>query len=491
MIFNSLTFLLFFVVVFLIYWLPLKNTTRGQNIFLLLASYFFYGYADWKMLSLIIVMTLYTWASGLMIAKCTKKEAEGLRGGQNILFASKFWITLNIVLDLGVLALFKYYNFFVNEIGYIFGVSTESFLLRFAMPLGVSFFTFRLMSYVIEIYRGRYEPTKDIVAFGAYVAFFPCLLSGPIDRPTFIKQLQAKREFNYDQAVDGCRQILWGLFKKVVVADNCAIYVDQVWGDIPHQSGSTLVLAAVLYLFQIYADFSGYSDMAIGVGKLIGFKIADNFKFPLFALNIADYWRRWHITLTSWLTDYVFMPLNIKFRDWGNLGMILSIIITFVLIGMWHGANWTFALFGLYHGLLYIPLILSGAFFKKAKLKTNKLGLPVAKDFGRMVLTFVFVVIGLILFRADSVGKAWEYVCGICDGSLLSIPWLDSQIYYIPQFSFIIAMMVVEWLQRNKQHGLVLDGIKSKIVRYGIYALLIVLMLWVGGQAETFIYFQF
>lgn len=482
MVFNSLIFLAFFSVVFLIYWYPLKNTTKGQNIFLLLASYFFYGYADWKMLPLLIGATVifYYLGKGIATAKSEKRS---------------YWLTtLGVVLGVGTLLYFKYFNFFIESFATLFeicGLHTNLHTFNIIMPLGISFFTFRLLSYVIDIYRGKFEPTNDIVAFGTYVAFFPCLLSGPIDRPTFINQLKASRTFEYDKAVDGCRQILWGLFKKVVVADNCATYVDQVWGNIGSQSGSTLVLAAVLYLFQIYADFSGYSDIAIGVGKLLGFKIADNFKFPLFALNIADYWRRWHITLTQWLTDYVFMPLNIKFRDWGNWGMILSIVITFVLIGMWHGSNWTFALFGLYHGLLYIPLILSGAFFKKAKLKTNKLGLPVAKDFGRMILTFFLVVIGLILFRADSISQAWEYVSGICSKSIFNAPYLINRIYYLPQAFFIILMMSIEWIQRKNDHGLVLDTVHSKFLRYCIYVGFVILMVWVGGKAETYIYFQF
>lgn len=482
MIFNSLTFLLFFAVVFLIYWFPLKNTTRGQNIFLLLVSYFFYGYADWKMLPLLIVATLIFYYLGKAIARA-KSEKQG------------YWLTFaGVALGVGTLLYFKYFNFFIESFASLLnavGLHANLHTFNIIMPLGISFFTFRLLSYIIDIYRGKGQPTDDIIAFGTYVAFFPCILSGPIDRPAFIKQLQAKREFNYDQAVDGCRQILWGLFKKVVVADNCATYVDQVWGNIAHQNGSTLVLAAILYSFQMYADFSGYSDMAIGVGKLIGFKITKNFNYPFFALNVADFWRRWHMSLTSWLTDYVFMPLNIKFRDWGNWGMILAIIINMVVVGMWHGANWTFAVFGLYHGLLFVPLILSGAFFKKAKIQTNKLGLPVLKDFGRIVLTFMLVTIGLMIFRADNVPQVWEYICGICDKSLLSTPWLMTKIYYIPQFIFIVLMLVAEWLQRKQEYVLAIDNIPSKTLRYSIYGLLVILLLWVGGQAETFIYFQF
>ena len=482
MIFNSLTFLLFFVAVFLIYWFPLKNTTRGQNIFLLLASYFFYGYADWKMLPLLIVATLIFYYLGKAIAGA-KTEKHG------------YWLTfVGVALGVGTLLYFKYFNFFVESFASLFnavGLHANLHTFNIIMPLGISFFTFRLLSYIIDIYRGKGQTTDDIIAFGAYVAFFPCILSGPIDRPAFIKQLQSKREFDYNQAVDGCRQILWGLFKKIAVADSCAIYVDRVWGDIAHQNGSTLIFAAILYSFQMYADFSGYSDMAIGVGKLIGFKIADNFKTPFFALNIADYWRRWHITLTSWLTDYVFMPLNIKFRDWANWGMILAIIINMVLVGLWHGANWTFAAFGLYHGLLFVPLILSGSFMKKSKLQTNRFGLPILKDFGRMVLTFTLVNIGLILFRAPSISVAWDAGCTICSRTLFAAPYM----LFAQDMAFmatgILVMIGVEWRQRNEAHGLVLNRMTSRVLRYVIYIVLITMILWKGDSGDAFIYFQF
>lgn len=479
MIFNSLTFLLFFIAVFLIYWFPLKNTTRGQNIFLLLASYFFYGYADWKMLPLLIVATLIFYYLGKAIAGA-KSEKQG------------YWLTFaGVALGVGTLLYFKYFNFFIESFASLFnavGLHANLHTFNIIMPLGISFFTFRLLSYIIDIYRGKGQPTDDIIAFGTYVAFFPCILSGPIDRPAFIKQLQAKREFSYDQAVDGSRQILWGLFKKIVVADNCAIYVDQVWGDIAHRSGSTLVLAAILYSFQMYADFSGYSDMAIGVGKLMGFKIAKNFKYPFFALNVADFWRRWHMSLTSWLTDYVFMPLNIKFRDWGNWGMILAIIINMVVVGMWHGANWTFAVFGLYHGLLFVPLILSGAFFKKAKIQTNSIGIPVLKDFGRMVLTFMLVTIGLMIFRADNVPQILDYVCRICNSSILAIP--ETMSLWIPVIMISITMMI-EWMQRDKQYGFEISGLNT-IARYALFILFFLLIVFFYPQTQSqFIYTQF
>ena len=484
MVFNSLIFLAFFTVVFLIYWFPLKNTTKGQNIFLLMASYFFYGYADWKMLPLLIGATVifYYLGKGIASAKSEKQS---------------YWLTfLGVVLGVGTLLYFKYFNFFIESFAALFeacGLHSNLHTFNIIMPLGISFFTFRLLSYVIDIYRGKFEPTNDIIAFGTYVAFFPCLLSGPIDRPTFINQLKSARTFDYDKAVDGCRQILWGLFKKVVVADNCATYVDQVWGNIDSSSGSTLVLGAILYSFQMYADFSGYSDMAIGVGKLLGFKIAKNFNYPFFALNIADFWRRWHMSLTTWLTDYVFMPLNIRFRDWGNFGMILAIIINMVVVGMWHGANWTFAVFGLYHGLLFVPLIISGAFFKKAKMTTNKLGLPIVKDLGRMVLTFTFVTIGLMIFRADSIGQFREYVISIFRQGVLSFPYYDSITYFAPLVVSLSIMMLVEWCNRKLEHGLAVnDAISLQWTRHLLYWGLIMYIFYFGKFGyNQFIYFHF
>lgn len=479
MVFNSFIFLGFFIVVFLIYWILLKNTTKGQNIFLLLASYVFYGYADWRMLQLLIVATLifYFLGKGIAIAKSEKQS---------------YWLTtLGVVLGVGTLLYFKYFNFFVESFTQLFetcGLHTNLHTFNIIMPLGISFFTFRLLSYVIDIYRGKFEPTKDIIAFGTYIAFFPCLLSGPIDRPTFINQLKTARTFEYDKAVDGCRQILWGLFKKVVVAENCATYVDQVWGNIGDSSGSTLLLAAILYAFQMYTDFSGYSDMAIGVGKLLGFNITKNFNYPYFALNIADFWRRWHISLTSWLTDYVFMPLNIKCRDKGNWGIIFAIVINFVLCGLWHGANWTFVLWGLYHGLLFVPLILSGAFFKKTKLRTNKFGLPVAKDFGQMLLTFALVVFGLIIFRAPSIAEAWNYIIQGCSITLFSMPQFMAGLK-LTLFS-IAVLLIFDWIHRDKEHALQITNY-SIWFRCGIYYALVLFLLEYGHHSQSFIYFQF
>jgi D-alanyl-lipoteichoic acid acyltransferase DltB (MBOAT superfamily) len=283
------------------------------------------------------------------------------------------------------------------------------------------------------------------------------------------------------------------MFKKMVIADNISIVVKEIWEFQDTLSSSTLIVGAILYSFQMYADFSGYSDMAIGVGKLLGFRITENFRYPFFAKNIAAFWRNWHISLTSWLTDYVFMPLNVKYRNWRNWGTILAIIITFVLIGLWHGANWTFAVFGLYHGLLFIPLMLSGAFFKKTKLKTTKLGLPTFLDFFKMLGTFLLVTLGLIIFRADNIGQAYTYISNSFSSSILSIPKIVgyANITMILTFVFIIILLVYEWRNRDKEYGLEISH-KKIGWQYFHYAFMMFMIYFLGSSdTSSFIYFQF
>ena len=315
MLFNSIEYLFFLPIVFLIYWaigyarINDSLKLRLQNAFVVIASYVFYGWWNWRFLLLIAFTSFCSWGSGLLIAKRARNDAECLRGGQNVAFASRFWLIANIVLNLGILATFKYYDFFVSEFGQLFVVSTDSLLLRIILPVGISFYTFQALSYSIDVYRGNIKPTKDIIAFFAFISFFPQLVAGPIERATnLLPQFLHNRKFTYEQGVDGMRQILWGLFKKIVVADNCAMYVDQVWATYDTQSGSTLLLAAVLFTFQIYGDFSGYSDIAIGTAKLFGIKLMRNFNNPYFSRDIAEFWRRWHISLTTWFRDYVYIP---------------------------------------------------------------------------------------------------------------------------------------------------------------------------------------
>ena len=398
------------------------------------------------------------------------------------------WITTaNIVLNLLILAVFKYYDFFVSEFAQLFHISTDGLLLKVILPVGISFYTFQALSYSIDVYRGKIEPTKDIVAFFAFISFFPQLVAGPIERATnLLPQFLKKREFDHDTAVDGMRQILWGLFKKIVVADNCAVYVDQVFSTYTEQSGSTLLLAAIFFTFQIYGDFSGYSDIAIGTAKLFGIRLMRNFNVPYFSRDIAEFWRRWHISLTTWFRDYVYIPLGGSRVS--KAKVVRNTFVIFLLSGFWHGANWTFIAWGAYHAILFLPLILTG----KNRKYTNQIAagrvLPTLKEAGQMLLTFFLAMIGWIIFRADSIGMAWEYVCRMCNMSLFTVPEANG---YSALLMNILVLAAVEWLQRGKLHALELSAINKGFVRWAVYFGVLFLLFAFGGNATNFIYFQF
>ena len=394
---------------------------------------------------------------------------------------------LNIILNLGILATFKYYDFFVTEFGQLFHISTDGLLLKVILPVGISFYTFQALSYSIDVYRGKIEPTTDIIAFFAFISFFPQLVAGPIERATnLLPQFLKKREFDYDTAVDGMRQILWGLFKKIVVADNCAVYVDQVFSNYTNESGSTLLLAAIFFTFQIYGDFSGYSDIAIGTAKLFGIKLMRNFNVPYFSRDIAEFWRRWHISLTTWFRDYVYIPLGGSRVS--KAKVIRNTFIIFLVSGLWHGANWTFIVWGAYHALLFLPLILTG----KNRKYTNQVAegriLPTLKELGQMLLTFFLSVFGWVIFRSENIEQAWEYVCRVCNESVFTIPEAKEN---SALFINIIVLMVVEWLQRGKPHVLDISSIKKGYLRWMVYFGLLFFLFAFGGNATSFIYFQF
>lgn len=480
---NSFSFLLFFVIFFLVYYFPLKEKTNAQNGWLLISSYIFYGIADWKMLPVLLTATLLFYALGILIQQSSEKRAS-------------FFTTLGIIAGVGMLFYFKYLNFFADSFVRLFtslGLKIHPFTIQILFPLGISFFTFRLISYVIEVHRGKMEPTRDLVAFASYIAFFPTLMAGPIDRPNyFIPQLQSTRSFNYEMAMDGTRQLLWGIFKKMVIADNMALFLGSVWSDVAGQNATTLLLAALVFPIQLYADFSGYSDMAIGVGKILGFRVAVNFRYPFFARDIAEYWRSWHMSLTSWVTDYVFMPLNVRFRSWGRSGLLLAVIINMFVIGVWHGANWTYALFGLYHGLLFIPLIDSGSFGRKSKLTSNALGLPSMKDFIKMTATFLLVAFGLIIFNAQSAGQALLFLKGLFHFSNMTAITAEGLRMLLLSLIFAALMFVAEWKQRDKEYALQIDAlIQWKYLRYALYWLLLIGIVLFSGEEQTFIYMQF
>ena len=479
MLFNSIEFAIFLPIVFLLYWFVFNRNLRLQNLFIVIVSYVFYGWWDWRFLFLIAFTSFCSWGSGLLIERFNfnPKKAKAISA-------------LNIVLNLLILGAFKYYDFFAKEFVELFGLSSDGILLDIILPVGISFYTFQALSYSIDVYRGKLKPTHDIVQFFAYVSFFPQLVAGPIERATnLLPQFEKPRKFDYDTAVDGLRQILWGLFKKMVVADNCAVYVDQVFSNYQSQSGSTLLLAAVLFAFQIYGDFSGYSDIAIGTAKLFGIKLMRNFNMPYFSRDIAEFWRRWHISLTTWFRDYVYIPLGGSRVSKAKI--VRNTFVIFLLSGFWHGANWTFIVWGAYHALLFLPLILLGKNRKHTDVVAMGRFLPSLKEVGQMLLTFFLAVVGWIVFRANTIEEAWNYICGLFNKSLFSVPWLDSRHYYLPVIISIMLMLVVEWLPRNKEHAFDLSGMKSHVLKFGIYYVIVAALFWFGGHAESFIYFQF
>ena len=512
MLFNSFEFIIFLPIVFLLYWFVFDYAMRGckrqllwQNLLIVVASYIFYGWWDWRFLILIAITTVLSFLSGIGIEK-----APTQRGKKAVMIA-------NVVVNLGILGVYKYYDFFATQFAQLFGIESDFLLLHLILPVGISFYTFQALSYSIDVYRKQIEPTHDIVAFTAFLSFFPQLVAGPIERATnLLPQFQKKRTFDYAQAVDGMRQILWGLFKKIVVADNCATYVDQVFGDIGAHSGSTLLLAAVLFTFQIYGDFSGYSDIAIGTAKLFGIKLMRNFNVPYFSRDIAEFWRRWHISLTTWFRDYVYIPLGGSRPDLSNRSPLASRLsplayqkciairntfVIFLLSGLWHGANWTFVLWGAYHALLFVPLLVMNknrryrdtvATITLPDGATKAKWLPSLKEAGQVLMTFALAVVGWIIFRAENIGQVGGIISTILSESTLSIPFLISQYYYIPLFLAIIIMLLFEWFTRDRLHGLQISNIPYRWLRWSIY-LLILLALFFAIQIDTpqFIYFQF
>ncbi|MCR4825448.1 MAG: MBOAT family protein, partial [Bacteroidales bacterium] len=463
---------LFLPVVFLLYWFVFRRSVRAQNLFVVAASYLFYGWWDWRFLFLIAFTSLCSWGSGLLIERYrTRPVAKAVH-------------VLNIVLNLAILGVFKYYDFFVTSFANLFlHGRTDGLLLNIILPVGISFYTFQALSYSIDVYRGKLEPTRDIVQFFAFVSFFPQLVAGPIERATnLLPQFAKPRTFDYAQAVDGMRQILWGLFKKIVVADNCAAYVDYVYGAYSTQSGLTLAIAAVLFAFQIYGDFSGYSDIAIGTSKLFGIKLMRNFDNPYFSRDIAEFWRRWHISLTTWFRDYVYIPLGGSRVS--KAKVVRNTFVIFLLSGFWHGANWTFLAWGAYHAVLFLPLILLGRNRKFTGVVAEDRLLPSWSDFGRMLLTFILVTVGLVLFRADSISQAWHYLALLPQGGAAYTEGLAACTVYV------LLMLVMEWIHRAGNHGLDLH-IRSTALRILLYYSLIIIMFFAYTNSEAFIYFQF
>ena len=476
MLFNSIEFAIFLPIVFLLYWFVFKKDLKAQNFFILTASYIFYGWWDWRFLSLIFFSSIIDYIVGI---KLGKTEKPGLR---------KLYLLTSISVNLGFLGFFKYFNFFSESFAdafTLFGTSIEPSRLNIILPVGISFYTFQTLSYSIDVYRKKLEPTKDIVAFFAFVSFFPQLVAGPIERAThLLPQFYKKRKFDYFRAVDGSRQILWGLFKKIVVADNCAVYANDIFKNYDQYSGGTLLLGGVFFAFQIYGDFSGYSDIAIGTGRLFGFSLMRNFAFPYFSRDIAEFWRRWHISLSTWFRDYVYIPLGGS--KGSSLLKVRNIFIIFLVSGFWHGANWTFLAWGFLNALYFLPLML----LNKNRINTDNAAqgkiLPSIKEVFQILGTFLLTSFAWIFFRAKELNHVFDYSRKMFTSSFLKVEVADLKIFVL-----LAVFVIIEWMQRNKQHGLEIDNPAiPRFVKWSIYYIIIFAIFSFGKQQE-FIYFQF
>lgn len=475
--FVSLDFALFMPLVFAVYWLLNKNV-RVQNVFLLAASYFFYGWWSWKYLSIVLFCSIVNYVAGLLMMKEDRHLAR------------KAILIVCCALSLGVLGIFKYYDFFVTsfvEAFSFFGFPLHAATLNLILPIGISFYTFHTLSYTIEVYRRKLEPTCDVVSFFLFVSIFPLAMAGPIERAIhLLPQIYKRRTFDYALAVDGMRQILWGLFKKMVIADNCATMANEIFNNSVNYPGSSLALGTVFFAFQLYGDFSGYSDMALGIGKLLGFKFLQNFNYPYFATSFSDYWKRNHISMTQWFMDYIYYPLvgkSDKLIYWN-----LCMIITFLLSGLWHGAAWTFVLWGLYQGI-FIVISMNCAKSRKRFEKKYHLKDRLAWDFVKMAFTFALVCLGLVFFRAESVAQAVAYISEIFSASLFTAPM---PIKGSTSAEILIFMLVIiEWFGRKNQYAIEKIPIKNRATRFAFYYAIIVLIILFGEHPSSFIYFQF
>ncbi len=476
MLFNSIEYVLFLPIVFLLYWFVFNRQLVQRNAFLIAISYLFYGWWDWRFLLLIIISS----AADFMIGRAmgaTEKEKER----KPLLIAS-------LVINLSILGFFKYFGFFVDsfaEVIRFLGMEPNLFTLKIILPVGISFYTFQTLSYTIDIYRRKMAPTQDPFAFFAFVSFFPQLVAGPIERAkNLLPQFNNLKEFDEKSAKDGMRQILWGFFKKIVIADQCAPHVNYIFDNYETLPSGMLVLGAVYFAFQIYGDFSGYSDIAIGTARLFGYNLMQNFNFPYLSRDVAEFWRRWHISLSSWFRDYIYIPLGGN-RD-GKLGRIRNIIITFTISGFWHGANWTFIFWGFLNGLYYIPLMLMGKNKSNTDVIAKDSFLPPLREVMLVGLTFALTVLTWIFFRADNISQAFSFLGRIFSLESGTIP----RARIIPAI-WIIFFFIIEYFSRRLKHPFEnFDGVPM-VVRWSVYVFFVLCIFKSYAIAQTFIYFQF
>jgi alginate O-acetyltransferase complex protein AlgI len=478
MLFNSLNFAIFLPIVFALYWLLAEKRLAIQNLLLLASSYFFYACWDWRFLFLLIFSTLLDYYTGIKMSDAKKNSVK------------KFWFWLSISINVGFLGVFKYFNFFADSFATVLsnmGFHVNPWTIQVILPVGISFYTFHGLSYVIDIYKDRIKAEKNFVDYAVFVSFFPLLVAGPIERAThLLPQIQKKRIFDATKAIDGCRQILWGLFKKVVIADQCAEFANTIFNHSAEHTGSTLAIGAILFTFQIYGDFSGYSDIALGTARLFGIELLRNFAFPYFSRDIAEFWRRWHISLSTWFRDYLYIPLG---GSSGGMWMkIRNTFIIFIVSGFWHGANWTFIIWGLLNALYIMPSIIFSTNRKNLDIVAQGRLLPNGRELLSITITFTMTVLAWIFFRAESVSHAVQYISEIFSKSLFTMPEVKPKILAL----LLIIFIAVEWIGREEKFAIERMGLNwPKPVRWLMYYTIVFSVLNYAGSEQQFIYFQF
>ncbi len=476
MLFNKIEFAYFFGIVYVLYWFVFSKNLKQQNAVVLIASFFFFACFDWRFLFLLF----FTIVLDFFIAHKI----------HNSQWHKKRWLWASISINLSFLGIFKYYNFFIEnvaKIGNHFGWNHQEWALKIILPVGISFYTFHGLSYVIDVYNGKIKPVDNFVNYSLFVSFFPLLVAGPIERAThLLPQIQTKRNFDYAKSVDGLRQILWGLVKKIVIADNCAVYVNSIF-EAPNQySGSSLFVGCLLFSFQIYGDFSGYSDIALGTARMLGFELFQNFSFPYFSKSSSEFWKRWHISLSSWFRDYVYIPLGgsrgSKFQS------IRNVLIVFLLSGFWHGANFTFLFWGFLHVLFFLPSFVSADKQTRILEVNTNSAISTMTDFLKMTSTFLMVSFAWIFFRSSSISVAFHYVDTLFSASLFQFPEV------VPKtvIGYLLLFICIEWMGRNDLYAIEKLGLQwNKALRLGFYYLLTYLILYYYGADFQFLYFQF
>lgn len=479
MLFNSVAFAFFFIFVFVLYWFVFNKNLKHQNLLLLAVSLLFYSFWDWRFLSLLFFSISLDFYVGNQIYR-----------NANNRFRKKVWLWLSIIVNLSFLGFFKYFNFFIDNFSAllgVFGFETNHWSLQIILPVGISFYTFHGLSYVIDIYNDKIKPEESLFDYSLFVSFFPLLVAGPIERAThLLPQFKQKRHFNYSKTVDGLRQILWGLVKKVVIADNCAVYVNQIFDAPENLSGSSLAIGAILFSFQIYGDFSGYTDIALGTARMLGINLIQNFSFPYFSRDIAEFWRRWHISLSSWFKDYVYIPLGGSFGS--KAAKIRNVFVIFLLSGFWHGANWTFLFWGFLHAVFYIPILLFNnnrnylTIVSPDNFKSSVISLL------QILITFSLVTLAWVFFRSSSIGFAFNYLQHLFSPSLFSFP----EVFPKTVLGYLFLFLLIEWLGRKETFALQKIGLNwRKPLRIAFYYSLVLIVLYFYGKEYQFLYFQF